>query len=71
MQSNAQNTLPNNRKLQDYISKYSLFSLSYRLFVSFYRGTLRKLAAKHIHVPKRFNLDRYHDEQYRVRRDFD
>ena len=32
---------------------------------------LRKLQAQHIHTIKRVNFDRFHDEQYRVRRDFD
>ena len=32
---------------------------------------LRKLIAQHIFVVKRFNLDRFYEEQYRVRRDFD
>ena len=32
---------------------------------------LRKLQATHIHTIKRVNFDRFHDEQYRVRRDFD
>ena len=34
-------------------------------------GTLRKLMAMHIHTIKRVNFDRFHDEQYAVRRDFD
>ena len=36
-----------------------------------YKGMLRKLMAQHIHTIKRVNFDRFHDEQYRVRRDFD
>ena len=32
---------------------------------------LRKLQSQHIHTVKRVNFDRFHDEQYRVRRDFD
>ena len=32
---------------------------------------LRRLQAQHIHTIKRVNFDRFHDEQYRVRRDFD
>ena len=32
---------------------------------------LRKLEAQHIWTIKRVNIDRFHDEQYRVRRDFD
>jgi hypothetical protein len=32
---------------------------------------LRKLMANHIHTIRRVNFERFHDEQYRVRRDFD
>lgn len=35
------------------------------------RGTLRKLLALHVFTVRRPNLDRFHEEQYRVRRDFD
>lgn len=36
-----------------------------------YKGTLRKLQSKHIWTARKFNLDRFHEEQYIVRRDFD
>ena len=36
-----------------------------------FRGMLRKLLAQHMFTIRRPNLDRFHDEQYRVRRDFD
>ena len=36
-----------------------------------YKGMLRKLMAQNVHTIKRVNFDRFHDEQYRVRRDFD
>jgi hypothetical protein len=36
-----------------------------------YRGSLRRLMALHIHTIKRVNFDRFHDEQYQIRRDFD
>ena len=32
---------------------------------------LRRLMATHVHTIKRVNFDKFHDEQYRVRRDFD
>ena len=32
---------------------------------------LRKLISTHIHTIRRTNLERFHDEQYRIRRDFD
>lgn len=32
---------------------------------------IRKLMAQHIHTIRRSNYDRFYDEQYRVRRDFD
>ena len=32
---------------------------------------LRKLMAQHIFTIRRTNYDRFYDEQYRVRRDFD
>jgi hypothetical protein len=35
------------------------------------RGTLRKLFAQHVFTVRRTNFDRFHEEQYRVRRDFD
>lgn len=37
----------------------------------FYRGTLRKLFAKHIFTVKKINFDRFYDEQQQVREDFD
>ena len=36
-----------------------------------FRGMLRKLLAQHVFTIRRTNFDRFHDEQYRVRRDFD
>lgn len=35
------------------------------------RGTLRKLFAQHVFTIRRSNFDRFYEEQYRVRRDFD
>lgn len=35
------------------------------------RGTLRKLMSQHVFTVRRPNFDRFYDEQYRVRRDFD
>lgn len=32
---------------------------------------LRKLLAQHVYTIRRTNFDRFHEEQYRVRRDFD
>lgn len=32
---------------------------------------LRKLMSNHIHTIRKVNFERFHDEQYRVRRDFD
>ena len=32
---------------------------------------IRKLLAQHIYTIRRVNFERFHDEQYRVRRDFD
>jgi hypothetical protein len=32
---------------------------------------LRKLLAQHVFTIRRTNFDRFHDEQYRVRRDFE
>ncbi len=32
---------------------------------------LRKLLAQHVYTIRRTDFDRFHDEQYRVRRDFD
>ena len=32
---------------------------------------LRKLLAQHVFTIRKTNIDRFHDEQYRVRRDFD
>lgn len=37
----------------------------------FIRGTLRKLMSMHVFSTKRPNFDRFYDEQYKVRRDFD
>lgn len=39
--------------------------------IKLHRGTLRKLLALHVFTVRRPNFDRYYDEQYRVRRDFD
>ena len=39
--------------------------------VRLYKAVLRKLQSSHIHTIKRVNFDRFYDEQYRVRRDFD
>ena len=39
-------------------------------FVNF-RGMLRKLGAMHVWTIRRTDFDRFHSEQYRVRRDFD
>ena len=36
-----------------------------------YKGMLRKLLAQHMFTIRRPNVDRFHDEQYRVRRDFE
>ena len=36
-----------------------------------HRGMLRKLFSQHVNCVKRVNFDRFHEEQYRVRRDFD
>jgi len=36
-----------------------------------YKGVLRRLMANNIHCIKRVNLEKFHDEQYAVRRDFD
>ncbi len=44
--------------------------MQYDLFHPF-RGMLRKLLAQHMFTIRRPNIDRFHDEQYRVRRDFD
>ena len=35
------------------------------------RGMLRKLMAQHVFTIRRPNFDRFYDEQYRVRRDFE
>ena len=32
---------------------------------------MRRLMATHIHTIKRVNFDRFHEEQYAARRDFD
>lgn len=40
------------------------------LFTMF-RGMLRKLLAQHVYTIRRTDFDRFHEEQYRVRRDFD
>ena len=32
---------------------------------------LRKLLANHVYTVKKVDFDRFHDEQYRIRRDFD
>ena len=39
--------------------------------VFYCRGMLRKLMAQHIFTIRRTNYERFYDEQYRVRRDFD
>lgn len=39
--------------------------------MTFDRGTLRKLLAQHVFTIRRPNFDRFYEEQYRVRRDFD
>ena len=36
-----------------------------------FRGMLRKLGAMHVWTIRRTDFDRFHSEQYRVRRDFD
>ena len=36
-----------------------------------YKGMIRKLMAQHVFTIRRCNFDRFHDEQARVRRDFD
>ena len=36
-----------------------------------YKGVLRRLMANNIHCVKRVNFEKFHDEQYQVRRDFD
>ena len=36
-----------------------------------YKSMLRKLLSQHVYTIKRTDFDRFHDEQYRVRRDFD
>ena len=36
-----------------------------------YRGTLRKLMSQHVFVGKKANFDRFYDEHYTVRRDFE
>lgn len=37
----------------------------------FFRGTLRKLMAQHVFTVKRPNFDRFFEEQYKARKDFD
>ena len=39
--------------------------------VRLYKGMLRKLLAQHVYTIRRTDFDRFHAEQYRVRRDFD
>jgi len=53
-----------NRKLTDFTS-ITLYLLI------FFRGTLRKLLALHVFTVRRPNFDRFFEEQYQVRRDFD
>merc|ERR1711935_219993 len=36
-----------------------------------YKGMLRKLNSQHVNAMKKVNFDKFYDEQYRVRRDFD
>ena len=36
-----------------------------------YKGVLRRLISNNIHTIKRVNFEKFHDEQYAVRRDFD
>ncbi len=63
IQSKIHHSLLESKRSQDYISK--------ELKDNFLRGMLRKLLAQHVHTIRRPNIDRFHDEQYRVRRDFD
>eukprot|EP00347_Sterkiella_histriomuscorum_P019632 403340883 len=36
-----------------------------------YKGTMRKLLAQHVFTVKRTNVDRFYEEQYKARKDFD
>ena len=46
-------------------------SIAYSLSNIYCRGTLRKLFALHVYTVRKPNFDRFHEEQYKVRRDFD
>ena len=58
------------KELPDCISKLVVAD-RLKMFLTLIRGTLRKLLSSYVFTARRSNYDRFYDEQYRVRRDFD